>query len=174
MKDFFDGLIQHIKNDPIEIVYNAIIFLLGILFFFLLLYIFLFLRRWYYTSKIRRLGQDFSKVNEYVRKQGKPINHIQRFFLNQFGEIVENSWTISIVLGLLLGICPWVLLEHLQLPSSVENKVVAIWILLLLPFTIYYFIEAFHELVKHARIILFAFWCGILAIFLSVVVIMLL
>ena len=158
MKDFFDGLLQHIKNDPIELVYSIIVFLLGILVFFLLLHVFLLLRRWLYTSKVKRSGVDFKKVTSYIDTRGKPINRVQRFLLAQFGEIVDISILLSVVIGLLIGVSIQVITET-QFSSSVSTLVTAIWLLLFLPFAVKDTIKAVRELIKHGRLLLFAFWC---------------
>ena len=159
MKDFLNGLVNRIKGDPINVIYDIIIFIGSVLVLFGLIYIYLFVRRWYLQARIRRSSHDFEEVAEYIKKQKHSLSRLQQTILEETGQVFNITW--KSILGWVL-FCIALILVNIFISSYIQAQYINIYktinmLLIVLNGIIWiiYDIYALKELIVHGRIILF-------------------
>ena len=83
----------------LNILFGALYLALSAGLLLILVFIFVYLKRWYGRARISRSEKDFEKVGEYIVGTGKKINFFQRKLLSQTGEIISFKFFLLILLS---------------------------------------------------------------------------
>lgn len=159
MSDFFKGLVERIKSNPIELVYSAIIFICTAMVIIITVRIFLSIRRWYKRAKVARQEPDFKETVDYIKAHNKDLTRYQRFILEQTGSIPTKKDTKTTAVMLFIGIASGLILGFI---AGNDNPVV-LWIFRIATIfggicCLVEFVDSVKKLIKYGRIPQFLFW----------------
>ena len=160
MKEIIDDFISWLKEDPKKIIYCLILFFGVAAIALLIILIFFVIRLLYFLSVARRQSGDYREAAKYINKNGKPLNSVQRFLLNQTGkvypikEIVQTSawYAFCIIGGFVIGFC-----DLIEIPDNI-HKILLILLSILFVADIVVLIITFRDLIQKGRIGKFVFW----------------
>jgi len=155
MSEFFSGLVERVKSDPIEILYSVIIFVGSSVCVLLIIRIALMVRRWYLHSLLRRQSPDFKTEVKYIRENRKPINRVQRFFLGQTGEILGFETIVILVIASCFVILEVWLIGKLDFESNIVIWGSRISSLCSMFYSIVMFFVGLYDFAKYGRFIPF-------------------
>jgi hypothetical protein len=158
MNKFFEGLVQRLKDNPINLVYDMIIFIMVALLVVGLTYVYLYIRRWYNQSLLRREGEDFQAATDYSVDTGRKLNLFQRLLLSQVGFVVTMHFFLASIFGMAMGIVLTLMFVHF---FSDNLMAVRIMYAVLAIGCAYYVKSMFPEFKKHARMVPFFFFLGL-------------
>ena len=158
MRNFFDGLVNRIKDEPMNIAYDMIIFIGSVIILFGLIYIFLFLRRWYLHARIRRSSHDFEPAIKYIENTKRPLTPLQQGLLGQTGEVYDVTW--KGILGWVFWVAACALFGYVM--EDILEQYINIWgpiykvaLAIVIFGLIIYDIYALKQLISYGRILLF-------------------
>ncbi|MDR1003049.1 MAG: hypothetical protein LBL82_07270 [Oscillospiraceae bacterium] len=168
-----EALLGHLSN----VLYTVIYLVVSAGFIFLIMWLYVRLKKWYKRATIAKQPIDLKTEIEYIEKKKKELNFLQRLELSQTGRVY---FTYSIKYGflfivslLVVGII-FLLIGYFLAPLFSEN---ALSIFFIVDFSlgaiIFFFLCCYNwdELVEHARLFPFLFSILCFIIFVSLVIV---
>lgn|GEM_PF-7097468 len=151
--DFLGGLI----NVVYYIIYSA----MAAIIIFIVMWLFVKLKRWCARARIRRSKEDFVTEAKYIRDVKKKPNFIQQFILSQTG-IVEKpkDYALNALVFVISGGVGIMFFGIVHLSNIIINDHTRyiIWLVfsaIALIFTLVYWVRSLKALIKYMRVLPF-------------------
>ncbi|MCL2425186.1 MAG: hypothetical protein FWD05_02500 [Oscillospiraceae bacterium] len=164
-KIFSRGMIGMVNNDflggLINVVYYIIYSAMAAIIIFIVMWLFVKLKRWCARARIRRSKEDFVTEAKYIRDVKKKPNFIQQFILSQTG-IVEKpkDYALNALVFVISGGVGIMFFGIVHLSNIIINDHTRyiIWLVfsaIALIFTLVYWVRSLKALIKYMRVLPF-------------------